>query len=136
MRKCSKCKQIKNELEFHFRPNGKLYYQCKSCCREYTRSHYKKNKKYYIDKAKRNTDNIKTWFFDYKSKKECEVCGENHIATLDFHHIDPIKKEDCISIIMSGGSLRKLKEELKKCKVFCANCHRKFHYKDPVAQLD
>ena len=29
---------------------------------------------------------IKEWFEKYKSKLSCSICGENHPATIDFHH--------------------------------------------------
>ena len=78
---------------------------------------------------------------EYKGGK-CIKCGyKNYFGNLTFHHKDPSQKTDGIQSIITARSQisskwSSLKEELKKCKVFCANCHRKFHYKDPVAQLD
>lgn len=40
---------------------------------------------------------------------------------LDFHHIDPASKENDVSQIRKPT---KLFEEINKCTVLCANCHR------------
>lgn len=85
----------------------------------------------------------------------CKVCGYNeHPAALDFDHRDPATKKFRIA-----GSLNRrldtLLEEIAKCDVLCAICHRiktfeegdilkgrdrpdyrpKGHYADPIARL-
>lgn len=56
---------------------------------------------------------------------ECTLCGYNkYPSVLDFHHIDPQSKSFGIS---SGGQSRswfRIAEELMKCILVCANCHR------------
>jgi hypothetical protein len=45
---------------------------------------------------------------------------------MEFHHVDPEQKE--ISIVKAARqSWEKLVEELKKCILLCANCHREEH---------
>ncbi len=55
----------------------------------------------------------------------CMICGyDKHPAILDFHHIDPNSKSFGIS---SGGfsrSWESIKNEIAKCVLLCANCHR------------
>lgn len=61
---------------------------------------------------------------------KCQNCGYNAcIASMDFHHIDPNTKERKIanSITCSWNTL---KQELDKCRLLCANCHREFHWKE------
>lgn len=130
MKTCGKCKTLKSFDEFTKKHTSKdgLNWSCRDCSRNYTRSHYLNNKIYYKKKSSVNRKLIRTWFDDYKSKLKCD-CGENHPATFDFHHNDPSMKEDCISNLVKKGNLKKLQEELEKCKVMCSNCHRKFHFK-------
>ena len=72
---------------------------------------------------------LRQWFNDYKSTKCCSECGENCIVCLDFHHIDPTDKEmDPTMMIHRGWSRERIMNEISKCIVLCANCHRKLHY--------
>jgi len=60
----------------------------------------------------------------------CEKCGYNRCyASLEFHHLNPEEKEFTISEYCSGNNVRVelALEEIKKCALLCANCHREFH---------
>lgn len=64
---------------------------------------------------------------EYKGGK-CSICGYNKsIAALEFHHINPNEK-DKDYFNMRGGLSPKLKTELDKCVLLCANCHREIHH--------
>ena len=67
---------------------------------------------------------------------KCERCGYNeNLAALDFHHRDPQTKNFQIDMrSFSNTNLDTLKEELDKCDLLCANCHREVHY--PNLKLD
>ena len=67
---------------------------------------------------------------------KCERCGYNgNLAALDFHHRDPQTKNFQIDLrSFSNTNLDTLKEELDKCDLLCANCHREIHY--PNLKLD
>ena len=62
---------------------------------------------------------------------KCEICGyDKNISALDFHHIDPNKKEFQLdSRHLSNTTNKKITEELKKCNLLCSNCHREIHNK-------
>lgn len=59
---------------------------------------------------------------------KCNICGYDKTKTaLEFHHIQP---EGKIYAIASKGTCHDLKtdlEEVKKCIMVCANCHREIH---------
>ena len=58
----------------------------------------------------------------------CEKCGYNKCnSALEFHHLDPNKKDFGIGSysVLSG---EKIKLELDKCIMICANCHREIHH--------
>lgn len=59
---------------------------------------------------------------------KCKKCEENRIYLLDFHHRNPAEKEGELSDFSKGYNLDKFFEELEKCDLLCANCHREFHY--------
>lgn len=57
----------------------------------------------------------------------CESCGYNKCrAALDWHHLDPSKKD----FHVGDGNTRSIaitRAEVAKCKLLCANCHREAH---------
>jgi len=61
-------------------------------------------------------------------KRGCVDCGETEFAVLEFDHIIKTKTDIRVSGIISGGQhLPRLKRELAKCEVRCANCHTRRH---------
>lgn len=59
---------------------------------------------------------------------KCERCGYDRcIDALEFHHHDPAQKDFSISAKGYTRSWRKVLEELDKCVMLCANCHRELH---------
>lgn len=59
-----------------------------------------------------------------KVNRGCECCGyDKHSCALDFDHLDPKNKIRDIAK-MHTTNLKMLYEEMDKCQVLCANCHR------------
>ncbi len=69
---------------------------------------------------------LKRRAIEYKGGK-CQRCGyKKCVAALEFHHRKSHTKQETIG----GGFLwawKRLKRELDKCDLFCANCHREVH---------
>lgn len=71
---------------------------------------------------------------DVKAKKEyinnlknvpCADCGVLYPPmVMDFDHRDPNTKVDGVANMIQGKGWKLLIEEVKKCEVICANCHR------------
>ena len=58
---------------------------------------------------------------------KCQICGYDKCLTaLEFHHLDPTKKDFALSQNMNM-SWDKISEEIEKCILVCANCHREIH---------
>jgi hypothetical protein len=81
------------------------------------------------------------YFVDFQRKRmkvrmvlekggKCQNCGYNKcIWALEFHHRN--KEEKSFSIgNPETRAWEKLKEELKKCDMLCANCHREQEFKE------
>ena len=62
----------------------------------------------------------------YKLMKGCQDCGYNaHFYALELDHRDPKDKiANVCHMIKRTHSWYKIKEEIRKCDVVCANCHR------------
>ena len=66
---------------------------------------------------------------DIKSNCACAKCGETRGYVLDYHHVDPNEKDSTIARLTSNSTkIENVLEEVKKCIVLCANCHREYHY--------
>ena len=67
---------------------------------------------------------IKTLALEYKGGK-CQVCGyKKYQGALDLHHLNSKEKEFGIADKGYTRSWEKVKAELDKCILVCANCHR------------
>lgn len=56
----------------------------------------------------------------------CVECGYRGYAALVFHHKDETQKVAGVSDLLTGKFENAL-EEVKKCVLLCANCHREHH---------
>ena len=96
--------------------------------RETNRKHYANNKEKVYAKTSAYRKLNKTKWAEYKATLSCVKCGQNHPATLDFHHVIRLPTNRKIYELAAGGAWKLIAEELKKCIVLCANCHRIHHY--------
>lgn len=63
-----------------------------------------------------------------KLDRGCSECGyDAHPAALEFHHLDPSTKKFTIGQSISKRDISELLDEIEKCVVLCANCHRVRH---------
>ncbi len=59
---------------------------------------------------------------------KCELCGyDRWLEALEFHHPDGEAKEFGVSSRGYTRSWERVKAELDKCVLLCANCHREIH---------
>jgi hypothetical protein len=97
--------------------------------RSYERAWYARNRAKVRAKVKAQKRATWAWFREFKKTLACMRCGENHPATIDFHHRDPSQKDFLASRACSVGRGKKSTlEEIAKCDVLCSNCHRKVHW--------
>lgn len=74
--------------------------------------------------VKRRRQKVKMMAVEYKGGR-CERCGYDRcIEALEFHHTDPSSKDFGIAYKGHTRSWDKVRSELDKCIMLCANCHR------------
>ena len=137
--KCTKCGK-----EWLIREERSSCNKCMSCRSKgefngmYGRIPWNKGDKLFTKEkqrnAVRNSNNKTRW----KRKKEivkakgnkCFFCEAKNlpIVCYELHHINPNEKEYSISQLLFNK--KKLNEEIGKCALVCANCHRIFHHGD------
>ena len=65
---------------------------------------------------------------DSYKREGCSVCGYKRCQrALEFHHLNGTEKEWDVGIGSGWRSKAKLRRELEKCILVCANCHREIH---------
>ena len=127
-----------------------FYDECESSrkvAKKFGCSRYIISKFLIVNKKKPNLDNetlkknrsksVVNWRKDKKRKLieykggKCEVCGyDKCVSALSFHHKDP--KEKDFNISAKSYSYERLKKEVDKCILVCANCHTEIHDKDKI----
>lgn len=127
---CSKCKHDLPLEEFPKRKNSKdgRAYRCKTCTKQNSKENYKQKATHYINKVKQRNvnyrDRNRRFVFEYLKNHPCVDCGESDPVVLEFDHLSD-KECNISSLAVSSYSLKKIEEEIAKCEVCCANCHRK-----------
>lgn len=127
MKQCTKCGVTKLKTDFYNRrkaPDG-VQAQCKACAHEY----YSKPgtlQKYSIRNRRYRTLHTKK-YNELKSNMLCNICSEAESCCLDFHHLDPSKKDFNVSDLIGKCNWNLILEEIQKCICVCSNCHRKIH---------
>lgn len=114
MRECPRCHVHKDASEFYSRRGyeGKSVY-CKSCATNQT-----------IERQRA----FKQKCINYKGSKCCKCGYDKCPGALEFHHLDPAGKDFSISRIKLTKFDERATNELDKCILVCANCHREIHY--------
>ncbi|HCZ28806.1 TPA: hypothetical protein DHU97_03640 [Candidatus Saccharibacteria bacterium] len=136
MKTCSKCSENKDESDFFVKDkkSGRLHAHCKECYKEHRKTfyaaHYAKYGNLYRERARLRREAVKKEFrtnmLALLKKSACEVCGESDIRVLEFDHLDPTTKTFSISqAVKYGYSWSEVLNEIKKCRILCANCHKK-----------
>ena len=95
---------------------------------KYQQTAYNNNKQQYIDKARRHNivarERNKKFLNELKQNATCP-CGISDFRVMEFAHKDRSLKVGNLSDMANRPvSLNKLKEEVAKCDILCANCHR------------
>jgi hypothetical protein len=62
---------------------------------------------------------------EYLAANPCVDCGEADPVVLEFDHVRGQKRKVMSTLVAEGYSLKAIKEEIAKCDVVCANCHRR-----------
>jgi len=70
-----------------------------------------------------DTERTQRFVYEYLKEHPCIDCGETNPIKLEFDHVRGEKK--ChVSSLMRQRTVIKIKTEIEKCEVVCANCHR------------
>ena len=94
------------------------------------RAGYERNKEQRQKREREKKAVAKEKWRNFKSTLSCVQCGQNHPATLDFHHIEKHPDNRSVNKLLTNRAYKQVMEEIKKCMVLCANCHRIHHHNE------
>lgn len=93
------------------------------------KEYYQTNKERFREHNKKNRAKASQYIQEIKQGKSCSRCGwKEHPCALDFHHTDPTTKYKEIACMVRTHSIKRIQEEIDKCILVCANCHRILHH--------
>lgn len=123
---CSKCeKELElDKFSFKQKAKGTRRADCKDCFSKLTKKHYSNNKSSYLEYGRRRREKAKEFICNYLSDKKCIDCDNSDIRVLEFDHIKTNKFSNIADMVRQAYSDNKILEEIKKCEIVCANCHR------------
>lgn len=127
MKVCTGCNIPKEDNAFNkHRKHEHLQSICKKCAK---------------DLGNRSRIRNRQFTKDYLSEHPCVDCGQTDIVVLEFDHVRGQKIKAVARMAQDAFSLESITNEIAKCDVRCANCHKKRHAKlkespTPLHQYD
>lgn len=138
VRKCSKCGLEKSIEKFYKRKSGsragESYEKCIDCYKSRGRDYYHKNRERQLQLAKNRKQKYieeRKVVLSQLKNKPCSDCGKIYPPwVMDFDHRDGKTKIGSVSYLVFRklSKFDKIQEEIEKCDLVCANCHRERTY--------
>lgn len=130
LKTCGRCSELKPIEEFAWRRRGRGQRDnyCRSCRSAYGKEHYAANRQRYIDQAQRRKQALAEeraiYLIDFFRSNPCSDCGETDPVVLEFDHYRDDKSFN-IGAELRNRNWQSILDEIAKCDVVCANCHRR-----------
>jgi hypothetical protein len=132
-KKCTGCGLERPIAEYVIKDKetGRRGTRCRACRSAYGKRHYARNRDQYIARSKARPDRHRhermtywSWLMNYLASHPCVDCGAAEPVLLQFDHRDGTMKVDTVGSMLHRASWTTLLNEIAKCDVRCANCHR------------
>lgn len=135
MKTCGSCQVEKPPTDFARKGKGYCS-KCRSCQKQYWSEWYAnpENKAQHIATSRRHSKRDKREFAAViagMKAKPCADCGREYPPyIMDFDHLPGMQKVSNVCKMLSEGRAKKaVLDEISKCEVVCANCHRERTHK-------
>ena len=135
MKLCSICRIYKSEDQFNKKGKNRLHSYCRDCQKIKWKIYYsipEKKRAHNLNRSKH--DSIKRLNYKNLINKikdvPCLDCKMKYNPwQMDFDHVGDNKVDDIAIMIRNKVPLQRILDEIKKCELVCANCHRDRTYK-------
>ncbi len=104
-------------------------FKCRSCNKENQAKWWANNKELHLKRVKSNEASLlkrkQDFVYGFFLENPCVNCGEEDPIVLEFDHLRD--KKFNVSRLINGShySLKTLIDEIDKCQILCANCHKR-----------
>ena len=102
--------------------------------RAYQKRYYAKNRSKRKSEVRKRRKALREWYNEVRKETECADCGmSGEVCSwlMEYHHLPGFDKTSSVSFLVNNGySKERVREEMAKCEVLCANCHRVRHYNE------
>lgn len=128
-KRCCGCGRKRDRADFYRnrrKPDG-LQSSCKECSKERRKRYWRdgENRAQVYERKRERRAFLSQQVFDLLRKHKCVDCGLDDPEVLEFDHVRGRKIESVKRMVSVGFSWAAITEEIKKCDIRCANCHRK-----------
>ncbi len=123
---CSACK-VSKSLEMFHRQGKRHQAYCKECRKAMDRARHQANVPHRRQLSVAKIKERQKWIMQYLASHPCVDCGETDPIVLEFDHVRGVKVQE-ISYLIQRNGIQTLMDEVAKCDVRCANCHRRITY--------
>lgn len=128
-KRCSCCRLVKPASEFHrdrTRADGLQSY-CRDCNNSRAKRFHAENPDHCRERISKRAKRLRlanhVRLFRYLLKHPCVDCGEADPVVLEFDHVTTDKVANVSALLVKHWEV--IVEEIAKCEVVCANCHRR-----------
>jgi DNA-directed RNA polymerase subunit M/transcription elongation factor TFIIS len=116
---CNGCGRMLLASDFH---QGQA--RCKECRREYIRERGKLHRQQTRRARDKRRAAARAYVLSVLGAGRCADCRLADAAVLEFDHVGP-KRAEVGKLVREGYRLNRIKAEIEKCELVCANCHRR-----------
>jgi hypothetical protein len=127
--RCYRCNQAKPAGDFAWKRRARDQRDslCRPCRSEYGKEHYAANRERYIEQARVSKEALRLertrYLLNFFKTHPCVDCGESDPVVLEFDHLE--NKAFSIGAKLVQFAWQTILDEIEKCEVVCANCHRR-----------
>jgi hypothetical protein len=117
-----------DDFAWRRKSKGKRDSFCRPCRAAYKHEHYSANRERYVEDARLRKERLALertqYLLDFFDRHPCADCQETDPLVLEFDHLGSDKAFN-IGSALAYRTWQSILEEIDKCEVVCANCHRR-----------
>jgi hypothetical protein len=125
-KRCTGCGELKPLVDF--KRLAKAQDGREPMCRECHKAYHHENRARHMEQIARRKQALvernQALVVEHLIRHPCADCGETDVVVLEFDHVRG-KKLANVSAMVRDAETWRLEEEMEKCEVVCANCHRR-----------